>query len=89
MLNSREKMLFVWPVLFVVAVPVAFKTLNRGDRLDKDQRSLAGAQAIDCGTGRIKTDGNKLVLEDRASADACAAAAFEAKKPFFVRYDTE
>jgi hypothetical protein len=49
--------------------------------LETAMRRRAGAEAADCGRVRIG--------QDRRSADACAVEAFEAGKPFFVRYDLQ
>jgi hypothetical protein len=97
-LSRKEKWLFLAPAL-LLAAPVLRGAVNSGetqsppqresDVMDKAQRKLAGVQAIDCGVGRAKTLERKPVFEDRAAVDACAVAAFEAKRPFVARYVTE
>jgi hypothetical protein len=84
-LTGKEKALFLAPAL-LLAVPVLYHF--RGDALAKEQRKLAGARAIDCGTGHGKTVENNTTFEQsRSVVDECAVAAFTARKPFRARYD--
>ena len=83
-LNRKELLLFLAPAL-LLAVPLLFT----GDILDKEQRYLAGIQAINCGKAQLELAENNRVFEDRAKVDACAVTAFKAKTPFIARYDTK
>ena len=47
----------------------------------RELRSIAGAQAIDCGLVRVK--------QDAATANNCALAAFRDHHAFLVRYDVQ
>lgn len=87
-LCRKKQLLFLIPVL-LLAVPLLLYIWQNGDILDKNQRKLAGTHAIDCGVGQVKTLENNTVFESRAAVDACAVAAYKAKKPFLARYDTE
>ena len=83
-LNRQEKLLFLSPVLVL-----GFALFYRGsDEFDKAQRRLAGANAIDCGVGHLTTIENNTMYQNTSAASACAVAAFQAKKPYRVRYDT-
>jgi len=52
---------------------------SSSDAMEKGSRDLAGPQAIDC--GRVGINQNPKAATD------CALSAFNARKPFHVRYD--
>jgi hypothetical protein len=77
-LRRKELLLFVIPVALLL-VPLLLRR-QPSDLLDKTMFEIAGPKAVDCGT--------VLVRGNRNAADACAVAAFKARRPFRLRYDT-
>lgn len=78
-MTRKEIMLFVIPAALLV-VPFLLRGQAR-DLLDRKMDEAVGTDAVDC--GRV------LISGDRDTADACAVAAFKARKPFRLRYDTQ
>jgi hypothetical protein len=85
-LTWKEKMLFLFPLALLAAplvlgerrAPTWLAGIDpRGDAMDRAMRRRVG-YAQDCGFVPLR--GN------RASADACATAAFKQNRPFTVRY---
>jgi hypothetical protein len=79
---TMRKIALLTGVLLVVGVVVAWSRF-RGhlDGLERRAVEIAGSDSVDC--GRVPPGG------DRGVADACAVAAFRARRAFRGRYDVQ
>jgi hypothetical protein len=74
---QRLLLAFIVSMFFSVLLGPPFGATT-SDLMDARSRMLAGADAIDCGTVKVK--------QDPTNATNCALKAFGNKRPFYVRY---
>jgi len=79
----KTLLIVLLPVVLLVIIKWWYWAYNpRVDELERQARRLSGWWAIDCGHPKIGD-----CREDHGPADACAMAAFKARKAFRVRYE--